>query len=118
MLSGDIHTMSLRQDDLEIFEKKYAMYVLLAIEKNPMCTKTDIMRLESGNEKTKFMRIQELMEFGFISYAADNDHKSLRMVLTPQGQDAANKINKLRLLVLKTDKNKIYSDSEEPISGS
>lgn len=96
--------MSLSQDDLAILEKKYAMYILLAIDKNPKSTKTDIMRLESGNEKTKFIRIQELIDFGLIEYSEIEAHNTMRLSLTPAGKDIVQKIKKLRLSILRAQK--------------
>lgn len=91
--------MTLKQDDMEILERKLAMYVLLAIDKKPMSTKTEIMRLHPNNERTKFVRMQELIEAGYIEYKAD-DKGIDKLVLTKEGQEAANRIKKLRLVVL------------------
>lgn len=98
------NTMALSQDDLSIFEKKYAMYVLLAIDSNPMSTKTEILRLEEGNEKTKFIRIQEMIDLGLVEYRDFPDHSSKRLALTPEGASIVSKLKKLRLHVLKLNK--------------
>lgn len=105
--------MSLMQDDLAILEKKYAMYILLAVDKNPMSTKTEIMRLEPGNEKTKFTRLQELIEFGLIEYKSGEQYNSMKLILTPAGQDLVIKIKKIRLSILKLEKNRILDESDE-----
>lgn len=107
--------MTLTQDDLAILEKKYAMYVLLALDKNPMSTKTEIMRLDPGNEKTKFMRIQELIEMGLIEYRQAPTGVQ-RMVLTPEGQDIANKIKKVRLALLRLQKRKDADEDDSDTS--
>ncbi len=101
--------MSLKQDDLDRLERKYAMYVLLAVDKHPMSTKTDIMRLDPGNEKTKFTRLNEMVELGLIEYKADTNGIT-KMVLSPEGQDIVNKIKKIRLAILKLEKK---PDSDE-----
>ena len=102
--------MVLKQDDLEILEKRYAMYILLALEKNPMSTKTEIMRLDPGNEKTKFIRIQELMDAGLIEYRT-TDTGATKICLSAAGESLAKKIKKIRLEVLRlSNKN---TDEEE-----
>ena len=90
--------MTLSQEDLSVLEKKYAMYVLLALDKHPMSTKTEIMRLEPGNEKTKFLRL--IIEFRQPPSGVP------RMVLTSEGQDVVNKIKKVRLTILKLQKSR------------
>ena len=102
--------MVLKQDDLEILEKRYAMYILLALEKNPMSTKTEIMRLDPGNEKTKFVRIQELMDTGLIEYRT-TETGATKICLSVAGESLAKKIKKIRLEVLRlSNKN---TDEEE-----
>ena len=102
--------MVLKQDDLEILEKRYAMYILLALEKNPMSTKTEIMRLDPGNEKTKFIRIQELMDAGLIEYRT-TETGATKICLSTAGESLAKKIKKIRLEVLRlSNKN---TDEEE-----
>ena len=102
--------MVLKQDDLEILEKRYAMYILLALEKNPMSTQTEIMRLDPGNEKTKFVRIQELMDAGLIGYRT-TETGATKICLSVAGESLAKKIKKIRLEVLRlSNKN---TDEEE-----
>lgn len=100
--------MTLTQEDLSVLEKKYAMYVLLALDKNPMSTKTEIMRMEPGNEKTKFLRLQELIKVGLIEYRQAPSGVQ-KMVLTPEGQDIVNKIKRIRLTLLKLQRNSAAS---------
>ncbi len=104
--------MSLKQDDLDRLERKYAMYVLLAVDKHPMSTKTDIMRLDPGNEKTKFTRLTEMIELGLIGYKADTNGVT-KLVLTPEGQDIVNKLKKVRLAILKLEKKLDADENEE-----
>ncbi len=104
--------MSLKQDDLDRLERKYAMYVLLAVDKHPMMTKTDIMRLEPGSEKTKFTRLNEMIEFGLIGYQADKDGVT-KLVLTPEGREVVNKVKKIRYSILKLEKRLDTDEKEE-----
>lgn len=98
--------MSLSDNDLEILERRYSMYVLLALDKMPGCTKTDIMRLNPGNEKTKFRRINELIAEGFIECEYSPEHKSKRLNLTAEGKELVTRIKKIRALLLRHRRNK------------
>lgn len=98
--------MSLSDNDLELLERRYSMYVLLALDKMPMCTKTDIMRLESGNEKTKFNRINELIAEGFIECTSSPPHRSKRLNLTEEGKRLVIRIKKIRATMLRHRRNR------------
>jgi len=82
--------------DLEVLERKHAMYVILAIKENPDSTKTDIMRLEKGDEKTKFQRINELIALGYIDTVFCEGYSTKRLVLTERGERLAEGIDALR----------------------
>ena len=107
-----VRLMTLSQEDLSVLEKKYAMYVLLALDKHPMSTKTEIMRLEPGNEKTKFLRLNELIDLGLIEFRQPPSGVP-RMVLTSEGQDVVNKIKKVRLTILKLQKSRDPPEESE-----
>ena len=87
---------------LDIFSKKYSYYVLMVIRDNPGITKIELMRLEEGNEHTKFIRTQELEKIGLIKYIseeADRRKKGswncLHMYLTDKGQKVAAYLEKI-----------------------
>jgi predicted transcriptional regulator len=82
------------------------MYVLLALDKMPMCTKTDIMRLDPGNEKTKFKRINDLIAEGFIECVYSSEYKSKRLNLTAEGKELVIRIKKVRALLLRHRRNR------------
>ena len=103
--------MSLKQDDMDLLERKYAMYVLLAIDKHPSSTKTDIMRLEPGNEKTKFQRINEMVQAGYVAMAQVDGYSTKRLVLTPDGEDLVKRLKKIRYALI-TKANKNVDDEE------
>lgn len=92
--------MTLSPDDMDILEKRYAMYVILAIDSHPMSTKTEIMRLGPGNEKTKFQRINELIDIGLIEYREAEGYSTKRLVLSEEGRKMATKIKKIRYQLL------------------
>lgn len=58
-------------DRLRIIERPWAAYVILAVWKNPYSTKTQVMRLDPGNERAKFVRLQEMLEAGLMEYRSD-----------------------------------------------
>lgn len=82
--------------DLEVLERKHAMYVLVAIKENPDSTKTDIMRLEKGDEKTKFQRINELIALGYIDTVFSEGYSTKRLILTKKGDRLVKHIEALR----------------------
>jgi DNA-binding MarR family transcriptional regulator len=87
---------------LEIFSKKFSYYVLMVIRDNPGITKIELMRLEPGNEHTKFMRTQELEKEGLIKYVTEDDDRKqkgqwncIHMYLTDKGQKVAAYLDKI-----------------------
>lgn len=103
--------MKLGQEDLGLLERKYAMYVLLAVDKYPGSTKTTIMRLEPGFEKTKFIRLTELTAAGLIDYDRENEDANISLRLTPAGAEVVATIKVLRRKLLTVTK---AEDSSEP----
>ena len=96
--------MALKDDDLSILERKYAMYVLLAISEHPMTRKTDIMRLQQQNERTKFERINELIDAGLIECTVPEGYKRDRMILTEEGEELVKSIKKIRTILRRVQK--------------
>lgn len=92
--------MTTHQDDFEILERRYAMYVLLAIDENPSSTKTDIMRLDQGNEKTKFQRINELISDGFVEQVQAEGYSTKRLALTDKGKAVLGHIRSIRQIII------------------
>lgn len=91
--------MKINQTDLEILERRFSDYILMAIYENPMSTKTDIMRLESGFEKTKFQRINELIAAGFIELVKSENFSTSRLMLTSKGKSVAEKLLEIRDII-------------------
>ena len=89
---------------MEILEQKFAMYILMAIKENPMSTKTDIMRLESGFEKTKFLRINELITAGLVETVKTEGYSTARLQLTPTGESVVEKLMEIRGTVSEASK--------------
>lgn len=91
------------QDDLSIFERKYAMYIILAVSENPGIGKTKLVRLEEGNEKTKFTRINELIEAGYLKATECPASRLVMLDLTDLGQTTIAPIKKLMRIEKKAD---------------
>jgi len=87
----------------EILEGKFALYVIMAVKENPGSTKTEILRLDEGNERTKFLRINELIEEGIIIIGEESrQHNAMRLYLTPKGQEIANHLEKIEQILDRT----------------
>ena len=84
-----------RQDDYSLMERKYAMYLLLLLDHYPNTTKTDLMRMDEGNEKTKFVRLTELIDAGLVEYVELNGRKTNRLQLSELGKELVPKIKKI-----------------------
>ena len=52
-------------------EKKYALNVLWCVKNNPGMTKTDIVRMDRGGEKTKYNMLSKLINMGLITTEKD-----------------------------------------------
>ncbi len=80
----------------EILERKYALYVILCVKEMPGSTKTEIISMDPGNERTKFMRIKELIEAGIIKVDdVKRQHNAMKLYLTDKGQVIANHLEKI-----------------------
>ena len=84
-----------RQDDYSLLERKYAMYLLLLLDHYPNTTKTDLMRMDEGNEKTKVVRLTELIDAGLVEYVELNGRKTNRLQLSELGKELVPKIKKI-----------------------
>lgn len=90
--------------DLSVLERKSSLYILLTIRNNPGLTKTQLMRLDEGNERTKFVRMNELIECGLISSRqGDGQWNSTKLYLTEEGQEVAECIDKISKVLSKMD---------------
>lgn len=92
--------MTLKDTDLEFFERKFAMYMLLLVDNNPMSTKTDLVRMMPGNEKTKFLRLKELEALGFIELVESEEYSTRRLMVTEKAKPLVRKVKKLRYELL------------------
>lgn len=93
--------MEIKQTDFEILDKKYAMYVILAVYEYPGSTKTDIMRMEEGNEQTKFNRINDLIAAGILEYRTTGDGFSKKLHVSNDACDLVGKIIQMRKSLVK-----------------
>ena len=110
--NGEEHSscMALKDDDMEVLERKYAMYLLLAVSEHPMSTKTEIMRLQQQNERTKFNRLNELIALGLIDYARSENYSRERIVLSKDGEELVRIIKKARTVLRRVQRKAEDSD--------
>lgn len=82
---------------LTILERKQAMWVLLTVKQNPGLNKTQITRVEPGNESVRFKRINELIEEGLIEIELEDAiyTKAMKLSLTPIGEKVASLIQEM-----------------------
>lgn len=91
----------------ETLESKYAMQILLYIRENPGMSKSDVMRFsDSGNERTKYTRISNLIDDGLIKVEkGGNQWNTARLYLTPKGQEVGALIEKINNIMCSLKKN-------------
>lgn len=72
-------------------EKKYALNVLWCVKNNPGMTKTDIVRMDRGGEKTKYNMLSKLINMGLIATEKDPTGRwnTEHLVLTEDGAKIA-----------------------------
>ncbi len=83
-----------KTDLIELLERKFAIQVVLAVKRMPGCSKADVMG--DNNRRTKFLRIDEMIEAGIIT--ADEEkrqHQIIKLYLSPKGQELASILDKL-----------------------
>lgn len=79
----------------DILERKYTISIILSVKNMPGSTKSDIIKMEEGNERTKFLRIGELIDAGIIMVDdTKRQHNAIKLYLTPLGQEVANHLEK------------------------
>ena len=73
---------------IELLNRKYCIFILMQIAENPGATKTDILNIEPGNERSKFLRIGDLIEHGLVTMDDENrKHNTIKLYLSPMGQE-------------------------------
>ena len=97
-------------------ESKYAMQIIMAVKDHPGASKTEIMRLDSTNETTRYARINHLIKIGLIEVqTGGNQWNTSRLYLTPAGQEVAShveSINKTMKKLYESIPEEINEDSE------
>ena len=80
------------EDLIRILERKSAISILLELKARPGLTKRDIIRTENGgNDRTRFLRIGELIEAGLVEV----DQSDRQLHLTKRGQKVAYHLEKM-----------------------
>lgn len=81
-----------------ILEKKYVFSLILKVKNQPGLTKTELMATEDakGNDRTRFLRISELIDAGIFTVDMDNrQHNTMHIYLTNKGQVIASYLEKI-----------------------
>lgn len=79
----------------DVLERKFAIYIILCVKEMPGATKSEVIKKDEGNERTKFLRINELIEAGIIMVDdTKRQHNSIKLYLTPKGQEVAKYLEK------------------------
>ena len=78
--------MAVSQNDFDILERKSAIYILAAIYENPNSSKSEIINLERCQLRTKFVRIEEMIDAGLVEANKDVNSPAIRVRLTPKGE--------------------------------
>ena len=103
--------MTLKSTDVELLEKKYSIYLLLAIENNPGKNKLEITNLENTGTKSKSIRIDELIKAGLVETEYLGKYNASALRLTEKGRQIAVKLKKIRYILLK-DNIEMENDEE------
>ncbi len=80
-----------------LLEEKYALSLLWVIKNNPNMTKTDIVRIDKGGEKTKYAMINKLMSAGLVTTYSDEEMRwnTEHLILTDKGKEIAELIERI-----------------------
>lgn len=84
-----------------VLEHRCAIEMLLAVRDNPGLKKKDLMGMDGGNASTRFMRLRELTDAGLLTVGGDRMHNTMRMYLTPTGQEVAKHLSEAARLLSK-----------------
>ena len=81
---------------INVMEKKHVLRLIVFVKEHPGCSKSDAIKSLKGSDRTKFLRIDELIEYGFF-FEDDAPRRSntKKLYLTPKGQELALLIEKI-----------------------
>lgn len=82
-------------------EKKHALSMLWYVKNNPGMTKTDIVRMEKGGEKTKYGILSGLIDLGLITQEKDPEGRwnTGHLALTENGTKIAEHIEAINRIM-------------------
>ena len=82
-----------RNQILGLLERKSALTVLLDVKEHPGACKSDVQNRDKKTKRTKYVRIEELVEAGLLIENRDpRQHATVKLYLSPEGQEIANHI--------------------------
>ena len=85
-----------REQILDVLSRRFALYVLMEVREHPGASKRDVTNREPLYIRTKFERIDDLVEAGLISENREpRQHATVKLYLTPEGQEIADCIARI-----------------------
>ena len=102
--------MTLKSNNFDLLERKFAIYVLVALSEHPYSTKVEITHLEPGNVRTKFQRLTELSAAGYIDYVRSENFRGERMVLTRDAEELVAYLKKVKVVLDRRKTKPDYAD--------
>ena len=96
-------------------ERKHALSILWYVKNNPGMTKTDIVRMDRGGEKTKYAILSELVDLGLIEsrISSGRSWNSECLYLTEPGKRIADHIEAINQIMAEIDSADSQSNSSE-----
>ncbi len=73
---------------LDVLEMKYSMEIIQCVKNSPGATKSDVIAILGGNDRTIFLRIKDLIACGVLDFDDQKrKHNTIKLYLTPRGQE-------------------------------
>lgn len=96
-------TSAMSEDNFSLFEEKHVMRILMLVMDNPGINKTQVMRSWEGGEKAKFLKIEALIDAGYIQVVNADHWRAMGLVLTDKGKAVTKEIKRLHTAVKKAN---------------
>ena len=100
---------AMSEDDFSLFEEKYVMRILLLVMDNPGINKTQVMRNGGSGEKAKYMKIEALLDAGYLEIVNADHWNAMGLAVTEKGKAVTKEIRRLYNAVEKAN----LSESEK-----
>ncbi len=86
MMTEELIGQELRIQD--VLEMKYVLSIIHFLKEKPGATKTDLIKGLEANDRTIFLRLNDLFMCGIIDFDEENrKHNTTKIFLTQRGQE-------------------------------